>query len=414
MAYSIKDIGMAAQGVKSLGWAEQHMPTLMMLRAEVGESRPLKGMRIAALLHITKETGALARVLKHAGAMVNLAASNPLSTQDDVAAALAKEGIGVFARRGESSSEYNNSIKKILKTAPDIVIDDGADLHAALHQDYKSISIIGGTEETTTGVTRLKAMERQGVLRYPVIAVNNAHTKYLFDNRYGTGQSTADGIMRATNVLIAGKRVVVAGYGWVGRGIAMRMHGLGAKVIVTEVDPYKALEAVMDGFEVMPMCDASAKGDLFITATGDRDVITATHMKNMKNGSILSNSGHFDVEIDVKGLGRLSSTKRQLRNNLTEYTLKGGKKIYLLSEGRLVNLASAEGHPSEVMDLSFSNQFLSAVFLCRNRNLEPRVYNVFEDIDMRIAKAKLRTMDTRIDTLTKAQKAYMASWSSGT
>ena len=362
---------------------------------------------------MTKETGVLARALKDAGAEVWLAASNPLSTQDDVAAALVEDGIAVFAWRGQSEKDYYDSVESILAAKPDILMDDGADLHAAVHSRYPDLRIIGGTEETTTGVTRLKALERSGKLRYPIVAVNNAKTKYLFDNRYGTGQSTIDGILRATNILIAGKCAVVVGYGWVGRGIAMRLKGHGASVIVTEVDPFKALEAVMDGFEVMPMAEASSKGDLFVTATGNRSVITKEDISRMKNGAILCNSGHFDVEIDVRDLEKESKGKREIRKNTTEYEIYG-KKIYLLAEGRLVNLGAAEGHPSEVMDMSFCNQALSAIYIAGKRSMPAKVYDVFEEIDEKVAKQKLLSMGIKIDNLTEAQKRYMNDWESGT
>ena len=413
MNYKIHDLRLAEEGRRQLEWSEMHMPALMEMRKEFSSKLPLKGLRIAAVLHVTKETGVLARALKAAGAEVWLAASNPLSTQDDVAAALVEDGIAVFAWRGQSEKDYYDSVESILAATPDILMDDGADLHAAVHSRYPDLRIIGGTEETTTGVTRLKALERSGKLRYPIVAVNNAKTKYLFDNRYGTGQSTIDGILRATNILIAGKCAVVVGYGWVGRGIAMRLKGHGASVIVTEVDPFKALEAVMDGFEVMPMAEASSKGDLFVTATGNRSVITKEDISRMKNGAILCNSGHFDVEIDVRDLEKESKGKREIRKNTTEYEIYG-KKIYLLAEGRLVNLGAAEGHPSEVMDMSFCNQALSAIYIAGKRSMPAKVYDVFEEIDEKVAKQKLLSMGIKIDNLTEAQKRYMNDWESGT
>ncbi|MCQ4345439.1 MAG: adenosylhomocysteinase, partial [Sulfolobaceae archaeon] len=370
---------------------------------------------LSAVLHVTKETGALVRTLMAGGAEVSLAGSNPLSTQDDVAAALAEEGVRVFAWKGETVEEYWQNIREILKVKPDVVMDDGADLHALIHESYPDLRPLGGTEETTTGVLRLKAMEEQGVLRYPVIAVNNAFTKYLFDNRIGTGQSTVDGILRATNLLIAGKIAVVAGYGWVGRGIAWRLRGMGARVIVTEVSPLRALEAVMDGFDVMPMTRAAEIGDLFVTATGNTKVIRADHFLKMKDGAVLANAGHFNVEIDVEGLERLAVSKRNVRPYLDEYVLPNGRRLYLLAEGRLVNLAAAEGHPSEVMDLSFSNQALSVEYLVKKgKELERKVYNVPQEIDEQVAWLKLRGMGIGIDQMTEEQKEYVKQWRYGT
>jgi len=413
MEFKVKDLSLAPQGKAQIEWAERHMPVLMMIRKRFREEKPLKGVRISAVLHVTKETAVLVKTLKEGGAEVWLAASNPLSTQDDVAAALVEEGIHVFAWRGESEDEYFWAIDVVASKNPDIVIDDGGDLHAHLHEKRTEVAerVWGGTEETTTGVIRLRALEKEGLLRYPVIAVNNAFTKYLFDNRYGTGQSTIDGILRATNVLIAGKIVVVAGYGWVGRGIAMRARGMGARVIVTEVDPIRALEAVMDGFTVMPMKEAAKIGDIFITATGDKDVIRAEHFELMKDGAILANAGHFNVEISVKDLESLAISKRTIRPCVTEYTLKNGKKLYLLGEGRLVNLVCAEGHPSEVMDMSFANQALSVEYIAKNRGLLPRkVMNVPYEIDRRVAELKLKSMGIEIDVLTEEQRKYLESW----
>ncbi len=413
--YKIKDIKLAEEGKRQLEWAEMHMPVLMAVRKELAASKPLKGIRVAMMLHITKETGVLVRAIKDAGADIALVAGNPLSTQDDIAAALAAESIRVYAWRGQDGDAYHENMKTALKLDPEIIMDDGADMHAMVHQDYPKMKVIGGTEETTTGIVRLKAMEEEKVLRYPVMAVNNAYTKYLFDNRYGSGQSGLDGIIRATNIMVSGKVGVVAGYGWVGRGIAMRLHGLGARVIVTEVNPFKSLEAVMDGFEVQKMSDAARKGDIFVTATGDINVITYEHMQAMKDGAILANIGHFDVEIDVRTLKKKAKASRELRRQLNEYTLPGGKRIYLLSDGRLVNLGAAEGHPSEVMDLSFANQALGAVHIAKNRGrLEPRVLEIPPETDERIARMKLQAMSIGIDELTKEQKAYMGQWRYGT
>lgn len=415
MDYKIKDIKLAEQGERQLEWAEAHMPTLMLIRRELGVSKPLKGLRIAMLLHVTKETGVLARTIAAAGGEVYLGGSNPLSTQDDIAAALASEGMHVFAWKGQTDKDYNDNIKAILGSKPDLIMDDGADLHAATHQKYKNLRIIGGTEETTTGITRLKAMEEEKVLRYPVIAVNNAYTKYLFDNRYGTGQSGVDGVIRATNIMISGKVAVVAGYGWVGRGVAMRLHGMGARVIVTEVNPFRALEAIMDGYGVMTMADAAKEGDLFITATGDTNVITYDNMLRMKDGAIMANVGHFDVEIDMRALNQKAKRTKQIRDHLKEFELSNGRKVYVLAEGRLVNLGAAEGHPSEVMDLSFANQALAAVNIVKNgKSLGNKVYNVPEETDERIAKLKLKSMGISIDALTKEQKEYMTQWRYGT
>ncbi|MCG2884708.1 MAG: adenosylhomocysteinase [Sulfolobales archaeon] len=413
--YKVRDIRLAEQGRRQLEWAELHMPALMEIRRRFEREKSLKGIKISAVLHVTKETGALVRTLMAGGAEVSLAGSNPLSTQDDVAAALAEEGVRVFAWKGETVEEYWQNVREVLKVEPDVVMDDGADLHALIHESYPDLRPLGGTEETTTGVLRLKAMEEQGVLRYPVIAVNNAFTKYLFDNRIGTGQSTVDGILRATNLLIAGKVAVVAGYGWVGRGIAWRLRGMGARVIVTEVSPLRALEAVMDGFDVMPMTRAAEIGDLFVTATGNTKVVRADHFLKMKDGAVLANAGHFNVEIDVEGLERLAVSKRNVRPYLDEYVLPNGRRLYLLAEGRLVNLAAAEGHPSEVMDLSFSNQALSVEYLVKKgKELERKVYNVPQEIDEQVAWLKLRGMGIEIDQMTEEQKEYVKQWRYGT
>ncbi len=416
MEYKVKNLGLAPKGKMQIEWAEKHMPVLMLIRERFSREKPLKGLRIGAVLHVTKETAVLVKTLKEGGAEVYLAASNPLSTQDDVAAALVEEGIHVYAWRGQSSKEYYWCIRRVAESNPHIVVDDGGDLHVTLHTEYTDTArkIIGGTEETTTGVIRLKALEKEGRLLYPVVAVNDAYTKFLFDNRYGTGQSTVDGILRATNILIAGKRVVVAGYGWVGRGIAIRMRGMGARVIVTEVDPIRALEAVMDGFEVMPMEEAAKIGDIFITATGNKDVITRKHFELMKDGAILANAGHFNVEISVRDLEEISIAKREIRPYVTEYTLPNGRKLYLLAEGRLVNLVAAEGHPSEVMDMSFANQALSIEYMAKNPRLPVKVHRVPREIDETVARLKLESMNIRIDELTPEQKKYLESWSLGT
>ncbi len=409
--YKVKDLSLASEGRIQLDWAEMHMPVLVRLRESRRGDRPLEGLRVSAVLHVTKETGVLVRTLKVWGADVYLAASNPLSTQDSVAAALVDDGVHVYAWRGMTTEEYFQAIRRVAEAKPDLVIDDGGDLHVLLNRELKSIagSVIGGAEETTTGVIRLRALERGGELLYPVIAVNNAMTKFMFDNRYGTGQSTVDGILRATNILLAGKVAVVAGYGWVGRGIALRLRGMGARVIVTEVDPIKALEAVMDGFDVMPMIDAARIGDIFVTATGNRDVIRREHMDVMKDGAILANSGHFNVEINIDDLESMAESKRVIRGNVTEYRLRNGKRLYLLAEGRLVNLVAAEGHPSEVMDMSFSNQALALLYLLENRGkLEPKVYEVPRSQDEEVARLKLESMGIRIDELTEEQRRYLS------
>jgi len=415
----VRDISLAESGRLKLDWAMKHMPVLMKLREEGRRRKPLAGVRVGAVLHVTKETGVLMMALKDSGAEeVVLAASNPLSTQDDVAAALVEYGIKVCAWRGQTSEDYYWCIRQVVESRPDVVLDDGGDLHATLHSGFKNIAekIVGGTEETTTGVIRLRALEREGLLQYPVIAVNNAYTKFLFDNRFGTGQSTFDGIMRATNILIAGKNVVVAGYGWVGKGTALRARGLGARrVIVTEVDPIRALEAVFDGFEVMPMSEAASIGDIFITATGNKAVLRREHFEKMKDGAILANAGHFNVEVWIPDLEGISIGKRIIRENVTEYTLKDGRRLYLLAEGRLVNLVAAEGHPSEVMDMSFANQYLAVRYLLENKGrLERRVYNPPRELDEMVARLKLDTMGVRIDELTPEQAEYLKSWSYGT
>jgi len=418
MKYDIKDIKLAKKGALRIEWASNNMPVLSLIKERFSREKPLKGLKVAACLHVTTETGVLAQVLKAGGAEVYICASNPLSTQDDVAASLAHDlKVSVFAIKGEDTKTYYAHMKSALAVKPDITMDDGADLVSTIHQRPTSMhaNIIGGTEETTTGVIRLKALAAEGKLRYPIIAVNDALTKHLFDNRYGTGQSTLDGIIRATNKLVAGTNFVVCGYGWCGKGVAMRAKGLGAKVIVIEIDPLRALEASMDGFEVMPIKDAARIGDFFVTVTGDINVIRKEHFAVMKDGAIVSNSGHFNVELDIPGLEKLSSKKRQIRDFVDEYTLKRGGKIYLLGEGRLINLAAAEGHPASVMDMSFANQAFSAEFMAKNyKRLRKQVYSVPEDIDKNIAKLKLRSLGIKIDVLTAEQKKYLASWEMGT
>ena len=413
----VKNPKLANQGRLKIEWAEAKMPVLMQIRKEFSKTKPFKGLTLGACLHVTKETAVLMRTLKAGGAKVAVCGSNPLSTQDDIAAALAKDGIHTFAWRGVTPKEYYWCLNKVLDLKPNITMDDGGDLITNLHTKRKELikNVLGGTEETTTGVIRFKAMEKDGALKFPVVAVNDAKTKHLFDNRFGTGQSTIDGILRATNVLIAGTNFVVAGYGWCSRGIAMRAHGMGAKVIVTEVDPVRALEAAMDGFTVMPMGRAARIGDIFATATGCNDIIRKAHFKVMKDGAILANSGHFNVEINIPDLKKLSKRKRVVRDNVEEFTLKNGNRIYLLGEGRLVNLAAAEGHPSEVMDMSFANQALCAEYIAKNRpKLRPKLYGVPKDIDDGIASMKLRSMGMNVDRLTAAQKKYLGSWQEGT
>jgi adenosylhomocysteinase len=416
MEYIVKDIKLAEKGKKSIEWAENHMPVLMEIRKRFQEEKPLKDIKIGACLHVTKETAVLIRTLKAGGADITLTASNPLSTQDDVAAALASEGIRVYAIKGETREEYYKFIEMVLKNEPIITIDDGADLVTTLHKGKGNINIvIGGTEETTTGVLRLKAMADKKLLKYPIIAVNNAETKWDFDNVYGTGQSTIDGILRATNILIAGKKFVVAGYGHCGKGIAIRARGMGARVIVTEVDPIKALKAVMDGFDVMPMREAAKHGDIFVTATGNKNVIRREHIELMKDGAILANAGHFNVEIDINALEEMKKEKRKINDFTDEYILNDGRKIYLLAEGRLVNLVAAEGHPSEVMDMSFSNQALCIEYIVKNyHKLEPKVYDVPREIDEEIARLKLKKMGIEIDTMTEEQINYIKTWWEGT
>lgn len=416
-SFKVKDLKLAEEGRKSIEWAESRMPILVKLREEFSRKKPLEGIRIGACLHVTKETAVLVRTLKAAGAEVSLCASNPLSTQDEVAAALVQEGVNVYAWRGETTQEYYQCINDVLDSKPKITVDDGADLVTTIHANRRDLlgRIIGGTEETTTGVVRLRSLAKQGKLGYPIIAVNDAYTKYLFDNRYGTGQSTLDGILRATSILLAGKRLVVAGYGWCGRGIALRARGMGANVIVVEVDPLKALEALMDGFQVCSMEEAASSGDIFITATGNIDVIRREHFEKMKDGAILANAGHFNVEISLKDLEELAASKRKVRANVEEYRLKDGRKLYLLAEGRLVNLAAAEGHPPEVMMMSFANQALSIVYLTqKGESLKPQVYRVPEEIDRRVAELALETYQVKLEKLTSRQREYLESWELGT
>ena len=393
------------------------MPVVRSIRERFARERPLAGVRIGACLHVTSETAALVRTLVAGGATVRLCASNPLSTQDDVAAALVEEQVEVFAIKGEDRETYYRHIQQALDLQPQITMDDGADLVSTVHEQRRELlsHIVGGTEETTTGVIRLRAMAREGVLRYPIIAVNDARTKHLFDNRYGTGQSTIDGLLRATNLLLAGRVVVICGYGLCGRGVAMRARGMGARVIVTEVDPLRALEAVMEGYQVMPLLQAAEVGEVFITVTGNRDVIRREHLERMRDGAILANSGHFNVEIDIPALEEMAVQKRRVRAYVDEYLLKDGRRLYLLGEGRLINLAAAEGHPSSVMDMSFANQALSVEHLTRHgKDMPPQVYPVPRELDAEVGRLKLQSMGVHIDTLTPEQKAYLESWESGT
>ncbi|GBD11077.1 Adenosylhomocysteinase [bacterium HR23] len=414
----VRDLALAPQGVRKTEWAGQEMPVLRLIRERFARERPLEGVRISACLHITSETANLALTLQAGGAQVALCASNPLSTQDEVAAALVAEYcIPTFAIKGEETSTYYRHIHQALEHRPHITLDDGADLVSTLHKERQDLlpQVIGGTEETTTGVIRLRAMAQQGRLRYPIIAVNDADTKYLFDNRYGTGQSTIDGITRATNILWAGKKVVVVGYGWCGRGVATRARGLGAQVIVCEVNAVRALEAVMDGYQVMPLLEAARIGDIFITVTGDIHALDAPHFAVMKDGALLANSGHFNVEIHIPALEQMAQAKRRVRPFVDEYTLHDGRRLYLLGEGRLINLAAAEGHPSSVMDMSFANQALSVEYLVKHgRSLAPGVYKVPQEIDHQVATLKLASLGVRIDSLTEEQERYLRSWEAGT
>ena len=414
----VKDLALAEKGKRKIEWANQHMPVLQLIRKQFIKEQPLKGVRMSACLHVTSETANLAITLRDGGADVVLCASNPLSTQDEVAASLVKDyNIPTFAIKGEDNATYYAHINAALDHKPQITMDDGADLVTILLTKRPDLvkNIIGGTEETTTGVIRLRAMAKDGTLKYPIVAVNDALTKHLFDNRYGTGQSSIDGVLRATNLLIAGLRVVVSGYGWCGKGVAMRAKGHGADVIITEINPVRALEAVMDGFRVMPMAEAAKIGDIFITVTGNKSILTHDHFERMKDGAVIANSGHFNVEIDIPALEKLSSSKKPVRPFVDEYAMKDGRKLYLLGEGRLINLAAAEGHPASVMDMSFANQALASEYLVKNAsNLKHEVYSVPENIDRHIAKLKLDSMGIQVDKLTPDQEQYLASWSEGT
>jgi adenosylhomocysteinase len=416
--HDVKDLSLAPKGKLRIEWSELDMPVLRSIRERFRREKPLKGMRVVACLHVTTETANLAITLQAGGAEVALCASNPLSTQDDVAAALVQEwGISTFAIKGEDHDTYYRHIRAALDTRPNLTMDDGADTVGVIHSDRPELvaDIIGGTEETTTGVIRLRAMEKEGVLKYPIVAVNDASTKHFFDNRYGTGQSTIDGILRATNRLLAGTVFVVCGYGWCGRGLASRARGMGANVIVTEVDPLRALEAVMDGFRVMPIVEAAAIGDIFCTVTGNTTVLGRETFEQMKDGAIIANSGHFNVEIDIPALEALCDTRREIRDFVEEFKLKNGRRLYLLGDGRLINLASAEGHPASVMDMSFANQSLCAEYMVKyGRELEHKVYPVPVAIDQEIARLKLAAMGVQIDQLTPAQERYLSSWQEGT
>ena len=418
MDYDVKDLALADKGERRIAWARNGMPVLRMIEERFGKEQPLKGIRVSACLHVTCETANLMRTLKAGGAEVRLCASNPLSTQDDVAAALVKRfDIPVFAIRGEDKDTYYKHIHATLEAKPHLTMDDGADTIGVIHSQRKDLAggVIAGTEETTTGVIRLKSMEKDGVLLYPIIAVNDANTKHFFDNRYGTGQSTLDGILRATNLLLAGKRFVVCGYGWCGRGVAMRARGMGANVFVVEVDPLKALEAVMDGYTVLPMQEAAAKGEIFVTITGNIHIIRKEHFAVMADGAVVCNSGHFNVEIDIPALEALSNGHSTIRDEVEEYRMKDGRRINLLSEGRLINLAAAEGHPASVMDMSFANQALGSEYAVQQRGkLEKKVHRVPLAIDQEIARLKLESMGVKIDPLTDEQRKYLASWEMGT
>jgi adenosylhomocysteinase len=418
MNHDVKDLGLAAKGRLRIEYAGQEMPVLKLIRQRFEKEKPLAGVTLAACLHVTTETANLAITLKAGGATVGLCASNPLSTQDDAAAALVKEyGVATFAIKGEDNETYYRHIGAVLDMKPNITMDDGADTVGVIHSKRQDLipNIIGGTEETTTGVIRLRSMERDGVLRYPIVAVNDADTKHFFDNRYGTGQSTIDGILRATNVLMAGKAFVIAGYGWCGKGVAMRARGMGARVIICEVSPLRAIEAAMDGFAVMPMAEAAKIGDIFCTVSGDVNIIRKEHFELMKDGAIVANSGHFNVEIDIPALEALATSRRVIRDFVEEFVLPGGRRIYLLGEGRLINLAAAEGHPASVMDMSFANQALCSEYMFKHaKELECRVYPVPKEIDQQIAALKLASMGIKIDTLTPEQEHYLKSWQEGT
>ena len=416
-SYDVKDLSLAASGETRIEWASREMPVIKLIRERFAREKPLSGVRLSGCLHITTETANLALVLKEGGAELALCASNPLSTQDDSAAALVQNhDIPIYAIKGEDNTTYYSHINAALDHGPQITLDDGADLVATIHKERAELiaGVIGGTEETTTGVIRLRSLQREGRLKYPIIAVNDADTKHLFDNRYGTGQSTIDGIIRATNVLLAGKKVVVCGYGWCGRGVAMRAKGHGAQVIITEVNPIRALEAVMDGYQVMPLLEAAEVGDIFITVVGGLNAIDREHFLRMKDGAILANSGHFNVEINIPALESLSTGKKRMRPSVEQYTLADGRHLYLLAEGRLINLAAAEGHPASVMDMSFANQALCVEYLVKNAKLTPGVYPVPREIDNEIGRLKLLSMGITIDTLTEEQRRYLESWEAGT
>ena len=413
----VKDLGLAKKGKLKIEWARMQMPVLLQIEEDYKKEKPFKGLTFAVAIHVTSETAVLVKTLQVAGARIFLAGCNPLSTQDEVAAALVDENIEVFAWKGQNTKDYYWCLNKVLDAKPNITFDDGADLLTLVHTKRKNLlkNMIGGQEETTTGVIRLRAMAKDKALRYPVIAVNDTPTKHMFDNVYGTGQSTIDGIIRATNILLAGKKVVICGYGYCGRGLSNRMRGMGAQVVICEVDPVKALQATMDGVSVMRLIDASKIGDIFVTVTGDKHVIRKEHFQKMKDGSILANSGHFDIEIKIPDLESLKRSKRQIKQSVEEYYLKDGRKIYLLAQGRLVNLAAAEGHPSSVMDMSFANHALCARWLVKNyKNLEADVYDVPKEIDEKIARLKLQSLEIQIDSLSKEQKKYLTSWSEGT
>jgi adenosylhomocysteinase len=413
MTYKVRDIKLAPKGKRMIEWAEHHMPVLMTIRREFSRTKQLKGLTVGAALHTEMKTAVLAKTLAAAGARVAIAGCNPLSTRDEVVAALAKEGVDVYAWHGETTSEYYSNLNRVLDHKPDILIDDGGDLIVGAHERRPELipDILGATEETTTGAKRERVLESSGMLKFPVIDVNSAHVKYLMDNRYGTGQSALDGILRATNLLIAGKKFVIAGFGWVGRGIAMRAKGFGADVIVTEVDPIRALEATMEGYRVMSMHEAARIGDIFVTATGNIDAIVGGHMRHMKDGAILCNAGHFAEEVKVRDLEEIAVRKREVKENVTEYTLKNGRRLYLLSEGRLVNLACADGHPCEIMDLSFAGQALAVRYLKEHADeLQPRVYEFPHELDLEIARMKLRAMGIVVNKFTKAQRKYLKTW----
>jgi len=416
--YEVKNIKLADMGRKRIEWAANYMPVLALIRERFKKQKPLKGLRLGACLHVTTETANLMETLKAGGADISLCASNPLSTQDDVAASLVKHhGISTYSVRGENKKTYYDHVFAVIDKKPHLTMDDGCDVVSTLHSKRQNLlsGVLGGTEETTTGVIRLRAMEKDGVLGYPIVAVNDSNTKHLFDNRYGTGQSTMDGIIRATNFLLAGSTVVLAGYGMCGRGAAMRARGLGANVIITEIDPLVALEAVMDGFRVMPMADAAPIGDVFVTLTGNTSVIRPEHFRKMKDGALVANSGHFNVELDIKGLKKISKKVRRVREFVEEYTLKSGKRVHILGEGRLINLAAAEGHPAMVMDMSFANQALAAEYIAKNhKKLDNIVYKIPAKIDDNIAALKLKSMHVGLDRLTPLQKKYLASWQEGT